>query len=96
MKNYLVQKYYKVQMYIAYQQNVVFHQTFDVMFSSGGVNICNQKGEPIHAVLFFPYLGFVPLGFPRKVFNEAALDSVSMDDVLFSLARFLSHWVFPS
>ena len=48
----------------------------------------------IHVVLFFSYLGFVPLGFPRNVFNEAALKNVSMDDVLFSLVRFLSHWVF--
>ena len=37
-----------------------------------GIIWYNHEGEQMHAALFFPYPWFFPLGFPGKVFNEAA------------------------
>jgi hypothetical protein len=40
--------------------------------------------------------GFVPLGFPGKVFNEAACHAYRNTVYSFSFTGFLSHRVFPS
>ena len=52
----------------------------------------HSGGEKLHS--FFLCHGFVPLGFPGKVFNDAVpTDRISYS---FSFTRFLSHWVFSS
>ena len=43
----------------------------------------------MHAALFFPYPWFFPLGFPGKVFNEAASRAHHEINVLFLLLVFL-------
>ena len=58
-------------------------QKYQLMLWRGGV-IC--------VVLFSLVYGFIPLGFPSKVFNEATLKDIVYS---FSFTRFFSHWVFP-
>ena len=51
-------------------------------------------GEIVMLHSFFLNLGFVPMGFPGKVFNEAASINIVYS---FPFTRFfLSQWVFPS
>ena len=51
-------------------------------------------GEIVMLHSFFLNLGFVPMGFAGKVFNEAASINIVYS---FSFTRFfLSQWVFPS
>ena len=50
-------------------------------------------GEIVMLHSFFLNLGFVPMGFPGKVFNEATLIIIVYS---FSFTEFLSQWVFLS
>ena len=72
-----------------------------VMLSWGGVKLtllCKKvkvilfsMGDSIMLYSFFLNQGFVPLGFPGKVFNEATLIIIVYS---FSFTEFLSQWVF--
>ena len=74
-----------------------------VMLSWGGVKLtllCEKvkvilfsRGDSIMLYSFFLNQGFVPLGFPGKVFNEATLIIIVYS---FSFTEFLSQWVFLS
>ena len=58
------------------------------MFSLGGVNM---------RCTLFPLRGFVPLGFPCKVFNEAVEMRIIRDVYsFFFFTRFFFHWIFSS
>ncbi|KAM3337655.1 hypothetical protein P3S68_031980 [Capsicum galapagoense] len=57
------------------------------VFSLGGVNM---------RCTLFLLRGFVPLGFPCKVFNEATKMRIIRDAYSFSFTRFFFHWVFSS
>ena len=52
-----------------------------------------SRGDNIMLYSFFLNQGFVPLGFPGKVFNEATLIIIVYS---FSFTEFLSQWVFLS
>ena len=75
----------------------------NVMLSWGGVKLtllCEKVkvilfsgGDNIMLYSFFLNQGFVPLGFPGKVFNEATLIIIVYS---FSFTEFLSQWVFLS
>ena len=74
-----------------------------VMLSWGGVKLtllCEKvkvilfsRGDSIMLYSFFLNQGFVPLGFPGKVFNETTLIIIVYS---FSFTEFLSQWVFLS
>ena len=74
-----------------------------VMLSWGGVKLtllCKKlkvilfsTRDNIMLYSFFLNQGFVPLGFPGKVFNEATLIIIVYS---FSFTEFLSQWVFLS